>query len=72
MKQYVFSFSTNSLDFTPREYQITASGMMEALLKVKKIKGTIEKEVTSTVRIHFKGITYLKNDSSHSDPFFSS
>ncbi|RBW69653.1 hypothetical protein [Bacillus taeanensis] len=58
MKQYVFSFSTHSLDFNSREYKIEAPGMMDALMKVKHIKANVEAEISSTVHIHFKGIAY--------------
>ncbi|WP_157800954.1 hypothetical protein [Bacillus solitudinis] len=58
MKQYIFFSHSTPQNSNYKEYKIEASGMMEALIKAKKMKVAIEAETFTHVDLQFKGVVY--------------
>ncbi len=55
MKQFVFLIDTGN---EKTEYKITASGMTEAVAKIKEVKNEIKKSNPPSFKIQFKGVIY--------------
>ena len=55
MKQFVFLIDTGN---EKKEYKIAASGMTEAVAKIKEIKSQIKKNNPPSFKIQFKGVIY--------------
>ncbi|WP_165763751.1 hypothetical protein [Halalkalibacter urbisdiaboli] len=58
MKQYIFFSDVDRKNVPCQEYIIEASGMMEALLKAKEMKASLEAESSSQIKLQFKGVVY--------------
>jgi|GEM_PF-4673852 len=55
MKQFVFLIDTG---IEKKEYKIPASGMTEAVAKIKEVKTQIQKNNPPSFKIQFKGVIY--------------
>jgi len=55
MKQFVFLIDTG---IEKTEYKIPASGMTEAVAKIKEVKTQIKKNNPPLFKIQFKGVIY--------------
>jgi hypothetical protein len=55
MKQFVFLID---LGEDKREYKIAASGMTEAVAKLKEVKNQLKQENYAKFKIQFKGVIY--------------
>ncbi|PMC34853.1 hypothetical protein CJ195_21640 [Bacillus sp. UMB0899] len=55
MKQFVFLIDTGE---EKTEYKITASGMTEAVEKIKEVKTQLKKDNPPAFKIQFKGVIY--------------
>ncbi|MBO1513289.1 hypothetical protein [Metabacillus bambusae] len=55
MKQFVFLIDTGN---ETREHKIVASGMTDAVNRIKDIKNHLKQDSNSTLKIKFKGVIY--------------
>lgn len=55
MKHFVFLIETGN---ATEEYKIAASGMTEAVNKIKEVKNQLKQLSSSKIKIQFKGVIY--------------
>ncbi|MGM0877559.1 MAG: hypothetical protein ACQEWV_23180 [Bacillota bacterium] len=55
MKQFVFLIDTGS---ETSEHKINATGMIDAVNRIKDIKNRLKKDSHSNLKIKFKGVIY--------------
>jgi hypothetical protein len=55
MKHFVFLIETGN---ETKEYKIAASGMTEAVSKIKEVKNQLKQNNCSQFKIQFKGVIY--------------
>lgn len=55
MKQFVFLIDTGN---EIKEHKISASGMTDAVKRIKDINNLLKKESPSNLKIQFKGVIY--------------
>lgn len=55
MKQFVFLIDTG---IETSEYKINATGMTDAVNRIKVIKNRLKKDSNSNLKIKFKGVIY--------------
>ncbi|CAM3980238.1 MULTISPECIES: hypothetical protein [Geobacillus] len=62
MKQYVFSFYTDQGRTSVWDEAISASGMMEAFSKARRLLIKYKQEKGIPVRVRYKGVRYRHTD----------